>query len=89
MAEYIEREAVGEPFDCDHVTVNGELYLRHRDVAAFLNSLPAADVAPVVHGRWICNYLDNYSCSVCGVRHNLYVGRTKFCHNCGARMDGE
>ena len=48
MAEYIERELVAEPFDCGRVTVNGELYLRHRDIAEFLNGIHSADVVEVV-----------------------------------------
>ena len=50
---------------------------------------PAADVAPVVHGHWIiCS--DGYYpyCSVCKCEPK---GRemTKFCPNCGAKMDEE
>lgn len=50
---------------------------------------PAADVAPVVHGHWIiCS--DGYYpyCSVCKCEPK---GRemTKFCGECGAKMDKE
>lgn len=55
---------------------------------------PAADVAPVVHGRWewlgpnrlvtdcMCG-----TCSACKVR-SKYIVNTMLCPNCGARMDG-
>lgn len=55
---------------------------------------PAADVAPVVHGRWewlgpnrlvpdcMCG-----TCSVCKVR-SKYIVNTMLCPNCGAKMDG-
>ena len=58
-------------------------------------SSPAADVAPVVHGRWeflgpnrlikecMCG-----TCSVCKVR-SKYIMNTMLCPNCGAKMDGE
>ena len=58
--------------------------------AAFaeIRKLPAADVVPVLHGRKIedgdigCFWL----CSRCG--ECLPYG-AKYCHNCGAKMDGE
>ena len=58
--------------------------------AAFaeIRKLPAADVAPVLHGRKIedgdigCFWL----CSLCG--ECLPYG-ANYCHNCGAKMDGE
>lgn len=56
-----------------------------------LENIPAADVAPVVHGRWI-SYLDGdhimperyYRCSRCG---RVESRRQPYCH-CGAKMDG-
>lgn len=84
MAEYIERKAVAEPFDCETVKVNGEVYLRHRDVAEFLKSIPAADVAPVVrcadcrHGEMYCDNDDRWiKCN----KHpgGLVMDRSFFC----------
>ena len=54
-----------------------------------VKEVPAADVAPVVHGHWIiCS--DGYYpyCSVCKCEPK---GRemTKFCGECGAKMDEE
>ena len=54
-----------------------------------INKIPAADVAPVVHGRWECGC----QCSVCGDRHGPYNSRHRpyynYCPNCGAKMDEE
>ena len=53
--------------------------------------LPAADVAPVVHGRWNViegRRLDNAICSNCGRRFQAYYKAYSFCPNCGAKMDG-
>ena len=59
-----------------------------------IRKLPAADVAPVVHGRWewlgpnrlvtdcMCG-----TCSACKVR-SKYIVNTMLCPNCGAKMDG-
>ena len=56
-----------------------------------INSIPAADVAPVVHGRWIsflgCDHImpeRYYRCSRCG---RVESRRQPYCH-CGAKMDG-
>ena len=64
-----------------------------------INSIPAADVAPVRHGRWICinKRYGEYECSVChGMDSNCsdYYGihavtEQEFCPNCGAKMDKE
>ncbi len=81
MAEYIEREetckgcvryGMGETLCADCV----------------VKAAPAADVAPVVHGRWVGSAYD-FCCSACGVYQNFYTGRQNYCPNCGARMDGE
>ena len=91
MKEYIEREAVvnlREEFwkdCCDYMAVR---------VTNIMN-IPAADVAPVVHGRWYDEDSFDfhgspiYRCSVCNktVADN-YISFHKFCLHCGARMDG-
>ena len=55
-----------------------------------LDFIPAADVAPVVHGRW--NSMDGYKmrvvCSVCGWDVPEYGKFYSYCPNCGAKMDG-
>lgn len=52
--------------------------------------LPAADVEPVRHGRWITvgvNYYTRISqCTNCCAKYDF---RSKYCPNCGARMDEE
>ena len=71
-------------------------------VVSDVESLPAADVAEVRHGRWIEDErtypgpgLKNNLCSVCGEiagswKEGLELGRKwAYCPNCGARMDKE
>lgn len=83
MAEYIERETAKKvlAFGVGVTAANA------------LDKVPAADVAPVVHGRWLeADDGDGIVCSVCGTDFCTLLNETeKFngCPNCGARMDGE
>ena len=86
MAEYIKREAA-----IDLIT---RRYENPEICTQEINSIPAADVASVVHGRWewlgpnrlvtdcMCG-----TCSACKVR-SKYIVNTMLCPNCGAKMDG-
>lgn len=95
MAEHIERAAAVEAVlrmrrPENSVAQNRMLSIIQMDML----KLPAADVAPVVHGRWeflgpnrligecMCG-----TCSVCKVR-SKYIVNTMLCPNCGAIMDG-
>ena len=57
--------------------------------AKMLELLPATEVAAVRHGRWIASHDEFCSCSIC--KYPVYVGwnQTKYCPNCGAKMDLE
>ena len=62
-----------------------------------IDEIPAADVAPVRHGRWIrkrtVEHEGEWYCSICG-KDMLYTwgpgcGLADYCPHCGARMDGK
>ena len=59
-----------------------------------LDTVPIADVVEVRHGRWHDVYLSSASsfvgtCSVCGKSNDIPpVPLSKYCPNCGAKMDG-
>jgi hypothetical protein len=61
------------------------------DLANELEDFPAADVAPVRHGRWLSHYRSGTTVSegvvssCCDMWNNR---KSYFCPNCGARMDG-
>ena len=105
MAEYIDIEVFKksvEEYYCKPCKADGKdhngCWCRACWVDDMLDEIdcfqPAADVAPVVHGRWI--YKGEYAvCTECGGRSGTqYDGvepiplMTQFCPNCGCRMDG-
>lgn len=53
-----------------------------------LNIQPTADVAPVLHGRWIDNHNGTTSCSICATWINTErLPYARHCLYCGALMD--
>ena len=115
MAEYIEREKILDAIseqrrfylhERDGETDMEKLYLLWGSDNALttmediMSDIPAADVAPVRHGRWIEDErtypgpgLKNNLCSACGEvagawKEGLEPGRKwAYCPNCGAKMD--
>ena len=77
MTEYIEREKVlskAAPVEgCFSDMISAY------DVVM----LPAADVAPLRHGRWIEHEDGVFTCSECG---NAESNESHFCRYCGAKM---
>ena len=80
--EYIEREALVERLkkeecDCEWLWA--------------ILDIPAADVEPVRHGRWVNESFYTH-CSVCGnmAIYDKYGQEVEsdYCPNCGCRMDG-
>ena len=94
MAEYIEREAAIKAIrDSDPYGVHRALGFRETDIEEALRSVPAADVAPVRHGRWALNKkYGDYECSECGqgdVKAMDFTNlKMRYCPHCGARMYG-
>jgi hypothetical protein len=83
MGEYIKREAV-----IDLIT---RRYENPEICTQEINSIPAADVAPVVHGRWVTHYrsgttvAEGYVSTCCDMWNNR---KNNYCPACGAKMDG-
>lgn len=105
MDEYIDRDALRQavlesqhnnphPRGMAHIAHDCE----HAHFVAMIARFPAADVAPVVHGRWIHSRYEDCSeqfelvkCSQCNheaYAMALYVRGGNYCPNCGAMMDG-
>jgi len=86
MDEYIKRKAAYDAIVRNY-TVDDQL--------SDLDNIPAADVVPVRHGRWIvtlefpdCVYA---RCDQCKTPQIFYYNKplTNYCPNCGAKMDEE
>ena len=93
MAEYINRDEL----------IKGRVANDPVRIAALCER--AADVAPVKHGKWFWNPngmdwgLGAWECSECACRNNnlpmnskmnpLMFSGSKYCPNCGAKMDLE
>ena len=97
MAEYIEREGLMQfPIrreHCDKEHANEHFINGIETVLEYAESLPAADVAPVVHGRWTHLGGDEWCCSGCGfvitTEGSWDKPTKKYCENCGAKMEQE
>lgn len=58
---------------------------------AEIREMPAADVAPVVHGWWkkVRKSRSTWECSVCGTKVGaFFAGCSQYCYCCGAQMGG-
>lgn len=88
MAEYIEREAAYREI-CSDETMSG---YEKAYCSELIRNIPAADVAPVVHSYWehkITSCEENISiCHNCKYPVSWFWGLSKYCPNCGAKMDG-
>lgn len=81
MDEYLKREAV-----IDLIT---RRYENPEICTQEINSIPGADVAQVVHGRWVEYQIPPIiCCSNCDWATGIEEKNFQYCPNCGARMDG-
>ena len=97
MAEYIERSAGVSILRAKaNMAVLMDAAPYFEKAAQMLEELPAADVAPVVHGCFEPCFDENGNwrqgfakCSNCGKEYYAQViNHFGFCPNCGAKMDG-
>ena len=94
MAEYIEPTCG----DCIHADICKDVvgsWFSRKNIAYCKTFMRAADVVPVVHGRWEfdgSDWSDIWKCSACGDEWFFeYDPRdeetlVKYCPNCGAHM---
>lgn len=97
MMDYIDRQAVLDAIREDPMPLSLEMVVKH------FRSAPAADVAPMVHGRWVDFYGDHKTaeCSECQQLFAVTFGFPakpeyfaafqdfyRYCPSCGAKMGG-
>lgn len=99
MAEYIERDALLNKLceeNCNRTFEPGRATCANCYLGHVLSEAPAADVAPVVHGRWEPCFDENgrwrqgfAKCPNCKKEYYAHaINHFNYCPNCGARMDG-
>ena len=100
MSEYIEREeairVLSNPIRKSMCVSIDEYKYRYRQRETdleLIKSLTAADVQPVVHGKWETEICDDgygaYNLFVCSLCRSESAKRFNYCRECGAKMDGE
>ena len=87
MDEYIKREYAVDAvldvyYDTPGIDLGGEKF------EAAILKIPAADVAPVRHGRWERTADGAALCTACKRKMNPSQYGYAFCGLCGAKMDG-
>lgn len=90
MAEYIERSAA--------IKAAKHAWAKGLEPSQYIEILPAADVAPVVHGRWDDSGRYTFPggstavrCTNCGcalTESEYHLNNWNYCPVCGAKMDG-
>lgn len=90
MDKYIKYEDI---LECRSFQDEEGRWILHAEI----DEIPAADVAPVRHGRWekVTSLMHQFgyylgaSCSICGKTHYFLSGEMilNYCPNCGAKMD--
>ena len=84
MAEYIERESAIEAIMSDPPDAHYPQWYAEK-----IKSIPAADVSPVRHGRWLCVETEEeqfFLCNRCKKKEYL---ESNYCPSCGCKMDME
>lgn len=94
MADYIDKEAVlslVQPDAPEDEKAAITIATAKKLIRSIIQRVPAADVAPVRHGRWAHLGGDEWCCSACGfvitTEGSWDKPTKKYCEDCGARMD--
>ena len=105
MAEYIEREkllGIEKLLDTNILRESKVATYIYEQMLYDIENIPASDIAPVVHGKWIIDEYEYFTCSNC--KESYYNGAEttseareildnngayNYCPHCGAKMDLE
>ena len=100
-AEYLDRSSLVARMEYyeGHTTEESGEHYAYSVALREIRNAPAADVAPVVHGKWLRGNDDWYGlttiqCPICSeewcfeIDDDVSLLNYKYCPNCGAKMDG-
>ena len=80
MDEYIEKRAA--------IEVAKHAWAKGLEPSQYIEILPAADVAPVRHGRWLYVDTDTEQFFLCNRCKKKEYWESNYCPSCGADMRG-
>ena len=93
--KYIDAEKLVDFIDNNSAAIDDEYEKTYTldDIQAYLNAIPAADVAEVRHGVWL-DIGGRVECSKChnkdsGGNQPVWYKFMNFCPDCGCKMDGD
>ena len=89
MDEYIKREDLLELYRIDDPVLNENGHVPLPVIRQNIMDIPAADVAPVRHGRWVCVDTDTEQFFLCNRCKKKEYWESDYCPSCGCRMDLE
>ncbi len=94
MADYISRDDVIKKIaEVQDKATSGTEDVTYFRAIKIIRDMPASDVQPVRHGRWIEVTPKHSRCSICDTTCLIAVypisKGANYCPNCGARMDGD
>ena len=81
IKEYIERE--------EALSAIKQAFEKGESPSLYIKCIPAADVAEVRHGRWLCVDTDIEQFFLCNRCNKKEYWESNYCPNCGAKMDEE
>ena len=88
MADYIDREKL-----IKYIHDNGRNFCiteaNRCNFAEIARMVKSEDVAPVVHGEWLCAETDDEQFFLCSVCNDKEYWESNYCPECGAKMDAE
>ena len=77
--EYIERE--------EALSAIKQAFEKGERPSLYIKCIPAADVAEVRYGRWLCVDTDTEQFFLCNRCKKKEYWESNYCSNCGAKMD--
>ena len=87
MSEYIDRQALLDAIPSTKEDKQISLFGAVADFISLVCDVPAAGVAPVVHGEWEHHCICSVCKIACGPKNEAVRKFYSYCPNCGAKMD--